>query len=130
MARLVLISFVHTIVNYVMFRLFYLHFHTVFRDTDGTQRPMRSSWFSIGFQDAATFHMILANSAAHLDHLRGVKAGKKGVDAEKYHLLALQSINQRMSEPTLEVTDELIGAVSGFVCHNVCSLLTNLSLMY
>jgi hypothetical protein len=83
---------------------------------------MRSAWFTIGFQDAATFHMVLSNSAAHIDHLRGVPDGEKGVDAEKYHLLALQSINKRMSEPNLEVTDALIGAVSGFVCHNVSSL--------
>jgi len=83
---------------------------------------MRSEWFAVGLFDVATFHMVLSNSAAHIDQLRGAKAGEKGVDAEKYHLLALQSINQRLARPELDVTEGLISAVAGFVCHAVCIL--------
>jgi hypothetical protein len=80
---------------------------------------MRSDWFSLGFYDSATFNMILSNSAAHLDQLRGLKIGEKGLDAERYHLLALQSVNTRLAQPNLEVTDELICGIAGFICHNV-----------
>jgi hypothetical protein len=90
---------------------------TVFHDVDSTQRPMRSAWFSVGFYGSTPFNMILSNSAAHLDLLRGFN--ERGPDSEKYHLLALQSITRRLAQPDLEVTDELIGGVAGFICHNV-----------
>jgi hypothetical protein len=80
---------------------------------------MRSTWFSVGLYDSATFNMILSNSAAHLDQLRGIKDGERGLEAEKYHLIALQSVTKRLAEPNLDVTDGLIGGVAGFICHNV-----------
>ena len=97
------------------------HSLIVFRDVDGTQRPMRYEWFSLGFFDAATFHIILANSAAHIDLLHGHPLGERSLEAERYHLLALESINKRLAQPTPDVTDSLISAVTGFIVHNVAS---------
>jgi hypothetical protein len=80
---------------------------------------MRSDWFAVGISDEAAFNIVLSNSAAHFDQLRGVGLGQKGLETEKYHLIALRSINQRLTQHNLEVTDNLIGAVAGFICHNV-----------
>jgi hypothetical protein len=80
---------------------------------------MRSAWFTLGFLDEATLYIILSNSAAHLDRLRGVKDGEKSVETERYHLMALQSINKRLEQPDLEITEGLIAAAAGFMCHNV-----------
>lgn len=80
---------------------------------------MRSAWFTLGFLDPATLYIILSNSAAHLDRLRGLKDGQKSVETDKYHLLALQSINGRMRQPEVDVTEALIGSATGFMCHNV-----------
>jgi hypothetical protein len=80
---------------------------------------MRSQWFTMGFLDVAGFYIILSNAAAHRDQLQGVKEGEKGIEAEKYHLLALERVNSQLAQTDLGVSDGLIGAVSGFVCHNV-----------
>lgn len=90
---------------------------SIFQDVDGTQRAHRQSWFSLGFVDRATFYIILSNSAAHLDALKGVST--MGVVVQRYHLLALQSINERLRSPDLEASDGLIGTVAGFLTHNV-----------
>lgn len=90
----------------------------IFRDDiDGTQRPYRSSWFSLGFHDVATFYMLLSNSAAHLDTLRG--GTSRGLDAERFHMMALQSVSRRLSEPNFEASDGLIGTIAGLITHNV-----------
>jgi hypothetical protein len=91
----------------------------VFHDEIDTQRPMRSAWFTLGFLDKATLYIILANSAAHMDRLRGLKDGQKSLETDKYHLMALQSINKRLGQSEMEVTEGLIGAATGFMCHNV-----------
>jgi hypothetical protein len=80
---------------------------------------MRYEWFSLGFFDTATFHIILANSAAHLDLLNGYPLGRRSLEAERYHLLALESINKRLAHQTPDVTDGLVSAVTGFIVHNV-----------
>jgi hypothetical protein len=69
--------------------------------------------------DVAAFHIILANSAAHLDRERGLEFGQKSVEADKYHFLALQSINERIAGPASDISEGLIGAVAGFLVHNV-----------
>jgi hypothetical protein len=54
--------------------------------------------------------------------LAGLPHGQRSLEAERYHLLALQSLNQRLAGPNLEITDGLVGAITGFIVHNVCYL--------
>jgi hypothetical protein len=49
----------------------------------------------------------------------GMAPGQRGLEAEKHHLLAIQSLNQRLAAPDPEISDGLIGAVTGMVIHNV-----------
>ena len=42
----------------------------------------------------------------------------RSLDADKYHLLALQSLNQRLTDPAMARSDGLLAAVTGFVVHN------------
>ncbi|KAF2435919.1 hypothetical protein EJ08DRAFT_294615 [Tothia fuscella] len=87
-------------------------------EVDNQQRAMRSAWFTLGFFDEATLYIILSNSAAHLDRIRGLECGQKSLETDKFHLKALQSINKRLGQPDLEVNEGLISATSGFMCHN------------
>jgi hypothetical protein len=50
---------------------------------------------------------------------KGLAPGQKSVEADRYYLLALQSINERMLGPTPDISEGLIGAVSGVTTHNV-----------
>lgn len=65
-----------------------------------------------------------ANSAAHLDCLRGKHGPKQGFEeselATRHYVLALGDIRRRFEDPNIPVTDGLMSAVTGMICHNVC----------
>jgi hypothetical protein len=54
-----------------------------------------------------------------MDREINLPRGQRSAEADKYYLLALQSINERMLGPTPDISEGLIGAVSGLVTHNV-----------
>lgn len=92
----------------------------VFEDTfDNPQRAYRNEWFPLGHIDSASLDLILANAAAHREQALGVLPNKRSLFAEKYHVQALQSLNKRLADPDLKITDGLIGSVTGFIVHNV-----------
>ena len=94
----------------------------VFQDADGRQRAMRNEWFLVGCLDPAAFNIVLSNSAAHLDQRNGMPHGQRGLESERYHLLALQSVRKRLALPDATISDGLVGTVAGFVVHNVRAL--------
>ncbi|KAI7184202.1 hypothetical protein KC363_g7822 [Hortaea werneckii] len=96
---------------------------------DYGDRPHRSDWFTVGLEDQAAFHAVLANAALHLHELRypGNASSKESELADSYHHLALTKVrtslqdflNSRKQNPAAERDRkllQLIGSVSGMVC--------------
>jgi hypothetical protein len=73
----------------------------------------------VALSDEATFLIVLSNSAAHMDRAKGLPPGHKSVEADRLYIQALESINKRLLTPKPDVSDGLIGAISGLITHNV-----------
>jgi hypothetical protein len=76
----------------------------------------------IGFyttmQDPAGFCQILCSSAMHMSRLRGENPATC-VEAMNLSIPAIQSINKRLLDPVLGVSDGVIITVLAFACHAV-----------
>ncbi|KAI6905802.1 hypothetical protein KC318_g6055 [Hortaea werneckii] len=96
---------------------------------DYGDRPHRSDWFTVGLEDQAAFHAVLANAALHLHDLRAPRSAssKESQLATFYHHLALTKVrtslqiflNSGKESPAGERERkllQLIGSVSGMVC--------------
>jgi hypothetical protein len=100
------------------------HVIVVFQDPDSQQRPLRDAWFTVGLEDEAAFLQVLANSALYLDSMRNNgRIAKETSDSMRYHARALVSVQERMKMGDGAVSDGLIGAVTGFMCHAVCLII-------
>ncbi|KAI7217385.1 hypothetical protein KC333_g4270 [Hortaea werneckii] len=96
---------------------------------DYGDRPHRSDWFTVGLEDQAAFHAVLANAALHLHELRAPRSAssKESQLANFYHYLALTKVRTSLQvflhsgkeSPAREREHkllQLIGSVSGMVC--------------
>lgn len=96
---------------------------------DYGDRPHRSDWFTVGLEDQAAFHAVLANAALHLHELRAPRSASSKASqlATFYHHLALTKVrtslqdflNSEKGHPAREREHkllQLIGSVSGMVC--------------
>lgn len=81
--------------------------------------PFRDSWLPLSTADPAAFCEVLSHVSLHIGTLR---TGNKDVElAVKYHSAALNSVNQRLSDPVYGVSDSVVQAIIGFACFSVCS---------
>lgn len=69
--------------------------------------------------------LVLSNSAAHRDRTNGLPLGQKSPDADQLYMRALESVNRRLLKPEPEISEGLIGAISGLITHNVSSRSTS-----
>ncbi|GAB1742895.1 hypothetical protein NU219Hw_g8599t1 [Hortaea werneckii] len=96
---------------------------------DYGDRPHRSDWFTVGLEDQAAFHAVLANAALHLHELRAPRnaTSRESQLAVFYHHLALTKVRTSLQHflqsgkesPAREREHkllQLIGSVSGMVC--------------
>jgi hypothetical protein len=73
----------------------------------------------VALSDEAAFLIVLSNSAAHMDRAKGLPLSHKNVEADRLYTQALESINKRLLTPKPDVSENLIGAISGLITHNV-----------
>jgi hypothetical protein len=79
---------------------------------------MLVAWISVGASDSSAFFLTLANAAILI-------AGQENTDFHenpeflKYYTTALRSVNSRLLGPVEKISEGLIGAILGFVCHDV-----------
>jgi hypothetical protein len=71
-------------------------------------------FFSI-MTDPAGFHQILCSSAWHLAHQRG----EENIEHLSHASAAIQSVNLRLADPIIGVSDAMIAVVLAFACHAV-----------
>jgi hypothetical protein len=93
-------------------------------DRNGNFRPFRDCWFPIAMLDAAAFHQVLSNSALQLASLKA-EGTQETVESMRYHTRAIESVQQRISDPVLGITDGIIVTIIAFACHDVCLLITS-----
>ncbi|TGJ85403.1 hypothetical protein E0Z10_g3382 [Xylaria hypoxylon] len=91
----------------------------LFADARSSYHPFLLPWLSIGLSDAAAWYITLANAVV----FRNMKPGdakpefNTNTEAMKWYTLSLQSISKRLADPR-ERTEGLIGAITGFICHD------------
>lgn len=98
--------------------------HIFRNDHMGILRAHRDDWFAVGLCDPLPFHLVLSNAALGLDYLRtrNRDIGNvpwKGQQALKHYVIALRGVKDRLDETPFRQSDAAIGAVVGFMCHDV-----------
>jgi hypothetical protein len=69
--------------------------------------------------DPASFHQVLANSALNMSLLRNIDKVPESYEAISHHTCAINLVNKRLSDPNFATSDEVIGAVTAFICYYV-----------
>lgn len=78
----------------------------------------REDWFSVGLDDPATFHQILANSELHLEATKNPdKLPRETTTSVHYHQLAVSNIRKRMALG--EVSTHILGCITGLLVYTV-----------
>ena len=79
----------------------------------------RNGWLPIGLADAAAFQQVLSMFGSHLRALYGHETLFSISESLTYHTRAITSVKERLSDPALNISDGMIGAVIGFACNAV-----------
>jgi hypothetical protein len=89
----------------------------------GKTCPMFKTLSRIGFfrvvLDEAAFRQILCTSSSHMTRLR---EGTENAEAVVLSTEAIRSINRRISDPELCISDGVIITILAFACHAVSGL--------
>lgn len=97
---------------------------------EGILRAHRDDWFAVGLSDPLPFHLVLSNAALGFEHLhtrnQDVQVAK-GQRALKHFVIALRGMKDRLNEEAFRTSDAAIGAVVGFMCHDVVSRVSRVS---
>ncbi|KAL6704519.1 hypothetical protein ACN47E_008148 [Coniothyrium glycines] len=88
-------------------------------DTDSLHSTqLRGSWYPVGLESAAAFHNVLANSQNFLfQKANGYFPSQDDTLALVYHHKALRYASEMMKDVSKHQSDEMLGAVASFMCH-------------
>lgn len=92
---------------------------TLFDDRMRHFQAFRRSWFPAACQDKGAFHHVLSMSALCRSMLDTPKAAYEGQQSLKYSSAALRSLNSRLADKNLALTDGVITGIIGFICQFV-----------
>ncbi|KAJ3559940.1 hypothetical protein NPX13_g9472 [Xylaria arbuscula] len=92
----------------------------LFAEARSSYVPFRIPWLSVGLADAASWYITLANTVLFRDMQPGDAKPefKKDTEAMKLYTMSLQSISRRLADPNEKHKEGLIGAITGFICHD------------
>ena len=79
---------------------------------------MRIIWISVGMSDRSAFQLSLAHSALLMARQDDPRIQENN-EALKYYTNALNSVNNRLCDPTDNTSEGIIGAILGFCCYEV-----------
>jgi len=80
--------------------------------------PFRDACLPVGMMDPAAFHQVLSNALLNIS-CRRADISPETNDCMKHHALAVKSVNERITDPKLSISDGFIGAIIGFACYYV-----------
>ncbi|CZR67426.1 uncharacterized protein PAC_17325 [Phialocephala subalpina] len=83
---------------------------------DPTFKTLRDRWLPVAVRDAATFHQFLANVSLNISRVRGENLDNAVSIA--HHSLAIRSVNQKLSDPNLRTSGDVIASILCFVCYS------------
>ncbi|ORY19314.1 hypothetical protein BCR34DRAFT_472425 [Clohesyomyces aquaticus] len=90
----------------------------IFRQNGNHCRQLRGSWWPVGLYDAAAFHNVLSNSRLFILMFHaGSYVSEDDSESLFHHTTALQLVNEKLKDPAHHKSDELIGTVCSFMCH-------------
>ena len=91
-----------------------------FTTVNGKSCPLFQTLSSIGFfrtvLDEAAFRQVLCTSSSHMTRLRD---GTESAEAIVLSTEAIRSINRRITDPILCISDGVIITILAFACHAV-----------
>ncbi|KAF8859223.1 hypothetical protein BDZ45DRAFT_368044 [Acephala macrosclerotiorum] len=82
-----------------------------------TLRTLRERWLPVAVRDAANFHQFLANACLYISRDRGEDLDNTVAIA--HHSLAIRSVNQKLSDPDLRTSDDVVIGVLCFICYSI-----------
>ncbi|KAJ4346443.1 uncharacterized protein N0V89_010372 [Didymosphaeria variabile] len=92
---------------------------SIFRDGSAHSRQLRGAWWLVGLSDKATFYNVLANARLYqLKELTGTFVQKSDLLGLSMQNHALRSMTDRIKDSEGHASDEMIGAVSSFMCYH------------
>lgn len=89
---------------------------------DPTFRTLRERWLPVMIKGPATFHQFLANVSLNVSRVRG-ESLDNGVTVA-HHSLAIRSVNQKLSDPALKASDDVLLGILSFRCYDVSQFIT------
>ncbi|KAH7075765.1 hypothetical protein BKA63DRAFT_512323 [Paraphoma chrysanthemicola] len=91
----------------------------IFRPTTNHSSQLRGSWYPVGLSCAAAFHCVLSNAQLFVYQKRhGFFPSQDDAVALSYHHKALRFTSEMIKDPSKHKSDEILGAVTGFMCHH------------
>jgi hypothetical protein len=81
-------------------------------------KTLRECWLPVAIRYPETFHQFLANVGLNISRGRG-----KAIDDPRtvaHHSVAIQLVNNRMSDPVLGISDNVIATIVTFLSYSVC----------
>ncbi|KAL2068635.1 hypothetical protein VTL71DRAFT_14972 [Oculimacula yallundae] len=84
---------------------------------DPTFRTLRERWLPVMIRGPATFHQFLANVSLNVSRVRGESLDN--IVTVAHHSLAIRSVNQKLSDPVLKASDDVLLGILSFRCYNL-----------
>ncbi|KAG4438503.1 hypothetical protein IFR05_006026 [Cadophora sp. M221] len=84
---------------------------------DPTFRTLRERWLPVMIKGPTTFHQFLANVSLNISRVRGENLDNAVTVA--HHSLAIRSVNQKLSDPVLKASDDVLLGILSFRCYNL-----------
>jgi len=94
--------------------------YSVFRNDSAHSRQLRGAWWPVGLTSKAAFNNVLANSRLYmLKEMTGTFVHHDDALSLSKHNAALRLISDNVKDPVNNISDEVLGAISSFMCHHV-----------
>ncbi|KAI1429936.1 hypothetical protein F5Y12DRAFT_781557 [Xylaria sp. FL1777] len=93
----------------------------LFAEARSSYLPFRTPWLFIGLADSAAWYITMANTVLFRKMKLGDVKPEYNTDTEalKWYTLSLQSISKRLADPNERSKEGLMGAITGFICHDI-----------
>ncbi|KAH7135051.1 hypothetical protein B0J11DRAFT_151027 [Dendryphion nanum] len=91
----------------------------IFRKNGSHSTILRGSWWPVALSNAAAFHTALSSSQLYICmNINQSYVFSDDATSLEHHSRALKLVNEMMNDPTKHTTNELLGAVAAFMCHD------------
>ncbi|KAF2685216.1 hypothetical protein K458DRAFT_388110 [Lentithecium fluviatile CBS 122367] len=91
----------------------------IFRNNSAHSRQLRGAWWPVGLTDQTAFYNVLANARLYmLKELTGAFVQQDDAVSLSQQNIAFRLIVEKMKDPKQHDSDELLGSIASFMCHD------------